>query len=52
MKNRRVKKSKIGNWWNSLAEFYEQAQVSPKAMADLLNLNKNNPDFGQFFTIL
>jgi hypothetical protein len=52
LKNRRVKKFKIGNWWNTLAEFYEQAQVSPKAMADILNLNKNNPDFGQFFTIL
>ncbi|GAA3254588.1 hypothetical protein GCM10017706_05680 [Lactococcus lactis subsp. hordniae] len=38
MKNGRVKKSKIENWCNSLAKFYEQAQVSPKAMADILKM--------------
>ena len=28
----------IGNWWNSLAKFYEQEQVSPKAMTDILKM--------------
>ncbi|MCT1192197.1 hypothetical protein EFN80_05375 [Lactococcus lactis] len=33
-----LKKLKIGNWWNSLAEFYEQAPVSANPMADILKL--------------
>ncbi len=48
-----LKKSKVGNWWNSLAEFCEHAPVSPNVMADILKmpelraqieLTKTNPN--------